>query len=52
MVTLNNINNSLNNGEVYEMKISKPLRDQERYLPISNITKMMKKILPADGKVN
>jgi nuclear transcription Y subunit beta len=51
MVTLDNTDDSSNQGEVYELKFGKPLREQDRFLPIANIAKIMKKSIPDGGKV-
>lgn len=51
MVTLDNTDDSSNQGEVYELKYGKPLREQDRFLPIANIAKIMKKSIPDGGKV-
>lgn len=52
MVTLDNTDDSSNQGEVYELKYGKPLREQDRFLPIANIAKIMKKSIPEGGKVS
>jgi len=51
MVTLDNTDDSSNQGEVYELKFGKPLREQDRFLPIANIAKIMKKSIPDGGKI-
>lgn len=51
LVTLDNTDDSSNQGEVYELKFGKPLREQDRFLPIANIAKIMKKSIPDGGKV-
>lgn len=51
MVTLDNTDDSSNQGEMYELKFGKPLREQDRFLPIANIAKIMKKSIPEGGKV-
>lgn len=51
MVTIDNADDSSNQGEVDELNFCKPLREQDRFLPIANITKIMKKCIPKGGKV-
>ncbi|XP_030761835.1 nuclear transcription factor Y subunit beta [Sitophilus oryzae] len=36
----------------HEEKISLPLREQDRFLPIANVAKIMKKAIPDTGKIN
>lgn len=33
-------------------KLGAPLREQDRFLPIANVAKIMKKAIPETGKVN
>ncbi|XP_052897115.1 nuclear transcription factor Y subunit beta [Anopheles moucheti] len=33
------------------LKVGTPLREQDRFLPIANITKIMKKSVPSNGKI-
>lgn len=33
-------------------KIGAPLREQDRFLPIANVAKIMKRAIPETGKVN
>lgn len=54
IITLQNINDiadSSNEGELYNPEIGKPLREQDRFLPIANISKIMKKSIPDGVKV-
>lgn len=41
---------SSNNGSDY-IKSEQPLREQDRFLPIANIAKVMKRAIPESGKV-
>lgn len=36
----------------HDEKASMPLREQDRFLPIANVAKIMKKAIPETGKVN
>ncbi|KFB45568.1 ccaat-binding transcription factor subunit a [Anopheles sinensis] len=38
-------------GGEHLLKQGEPLREQDRFLPIANITKIMKKGIPANGKI-
>lgn len=51
MITLDHRDESSNEGDMYELKYGKPLREQDRFLPIANIAKIMKKSIPEGGKV-
>lgn len=33
-------------------KVGAPLREQDRFLPIANVAKIMKRAIPESGKVN
>jgi hypothetical protein len=44
--------NSNHDGSDYGGKLEQPLREQDRFLPIANIAKIMKKAIPDTGKVS
>ncbi|KXJ75515.1 uncharacterized protein LOC134287872 [Aedes albopictus] len=43
--------NSDDSGAEHLHKVGVPLREQDRFLPIANITKIMKKGIPSNGKI-
>uniref|UniRef100_A0A182SKM6 Nuclear transcription factor Y subunit beta n=1 Tax=Anopheles maculatus TaxID=74869 RepID=A0A182SKM6_9DIPT len=42
---------SEDSGAEQVFKVCAPLREQDRFLPIANITKIMKKSVPSNGKI-
>lgn len=47
-LTAENTDDSNHDGD----KAGAPLREQDRFLPIANVAKIMKKAIPDSGKVN
>ncbi|XP_060535951.1 nuclear transcription factor Y subunit beta [Cylas formicarius] len=47
-LTAENTDDSNHDGD----KMGAPLREQDRFLPIANVAKIMKKAIPENGKVN
>lgn len=47
-LTAENTDDSNHDGD----KVGAPLREQDRFLPIANVAKIMKKAIPETGKVN
>lgn len=47
-LTAENTDDSNHDGD----KMGAPLREQDRFLPIANVAKIMKKAIPDTGKVN
>ncbi|KAG8267886.1 hypothetical protein J6590_040668 [Homalodisca vitripennis] len=48
VLTAENTDDSNHDGE---HKIGNPLREQDRFLPIANVAKIMKKAIPENGKI-
>lgn len=48
VLTAENTDDSNHDGE----KLGCPLREQDRFLPIANVAKIMKKAIPDSGKVS
>lgn len=47
-LTAENTDDSNHDGD----KLGAPLREQDRFLPIANVAKIMKRAIPETGKVN
>lgn len=47
-LTAENTDDSNHDGD----KMGTPLREQDRFLPIANVAKIMKRAIPETGKVN
>jgi len=41
-----------NQGKAHNLKIGKPIREQDRFLPMAKVARLMKKILPVGVMVN
>lgn len=48
-LTAENTDDSNHDGD---NKLGTPLREQDRFLPIANVAKIMKRAIPETGKVN
>lgn len=48
VLTADNTDDSNHDGD---HKLGNPLREQDRFLPIANVAKIMKKAIPENGKV-
>lgn len=41
----------MHSSDSEEPRSHKPLREQDRFLPIANVSKLMKKVVPGNGKI-